>query len=276
MIENWEHSYNFVVNDSTLGSISFTEVDCDSNVVVTVNVNEGYRHLGWSDGGTGNPRTFHITGDTMVTAIIINPFFSAIAPSGQTLYYNIVDNNRVVVVNQNNTMWEPFYSDGAPVGALIIPDSVTHPVTGIIYVVDSIGDNAFAGCNNLTSVIIPNSVTSIGDGAFQFSGLLSHIEFGNAVISIGYRSFYECYSLTNIIFPESLITIGENAFGQDANLTSITLPSSLTTIEDYAFQSCENLISVIILAGIPYFDKLRSNSNDNLRVSVRVFVVASP
>ena len=246
--DNWEPSYNFVVNDSLAGSISFTDIDCDSNIVVTVNVNEGYRHLGWSDGGTGNPRTFHITGDTMVTAIIINPFFSAIAPSGQTLYYNIVDNNRVVVVNQNNTMWEPFYSDGAPVGALIIPDSVTHPVTGIIYVVDSIGDNAFAGCNNLTSVIIPNSVTSIGDGAFQFSGLLSHIEFGNAVISIGYRSFYECYSLTNIIFPESLITIGENAFGQDANLTSITLPSSLTTIEDYAFQNCSNLFNVYIKA----------------------------
>ena len=31
--------------------------------------------------------------------------------------------------------------------------------------------NMFEGCNNLTTVIIPNSVTSIGDGAFIGTGL---------------------------------------------------------------------------------------------------------
>ena len=249
---DWEPSYNFVVNDSLAGSISFTEIDCDSNVVVTVNVNEGYTLIGWSDGGTGNPRTFHITNDTMVTAIIVNRFFSAIAPSGQTLYYNIVDNNRVVVVNQNNTMWEPFYSDGAPAGALIIPDSVTHPVTGIIYVVDSIGDNAFAGCNNLTSVIIPNSVISIGNGAFQFSGLLSHIEFGNSITTIGRWAFSNCTGLFgDIIFPKSLIAIGEGTFNQCERLGSVTFQNSLVAIGNDCFWNCYSLSNIYLTDTFP-------------------------
>lgn len=45
---------------------------------------------------------------------------------------------------------------------LVIPSSVTQ-----------IGANAFKSCTKLTSVIIPSSVTSIGAGAFQDSGIQS-------------------------------------------------------------------------------------------------------
>ena len=86
----WEHSYNFVVNDSTLGSVSFTEIDCDSNVVVTVSENVGCRLIGWSDGGTGNPRTFHLTGDTMVTAILDYIRYSVIVQSNDTIMGTVI------------------------------------------------------------------------------------------------------------------------------------------------------------------------------------------
>ncbi len=241
MVEDWEHSYNFVVNDSTLGSVTFTEVDCDSNVVVTVNVNEGYRLVGWSDGGSGNPRTFHLTGDTMVTAIIGDSFFSAVAPSGQTLYYNILDNNNVAVVNQNNSPWDPpYYSDGAPAGDLIIPSSVTNPNTGIVYSVDTIYDNAFNNCDNLTSVIIPNTIKHIGNGGFNNCDRLSNVELGNSVTHIGSGAFYRNYALNEIVFPETLRIIGSEAFRQTP-LNSITFTSSLVTIDETAFWECGEL-----------------------------------
>ncbi|MBO7227567.1 MAG: leucine-rich repeat protein [Bacteroidales bacterium] len=252
---DWEPSYNFVVNDSTLGSINYGEIDCDSNVVVTVNVNEGYTLTGWSDGGTGNPRTFHITGDTMVTAIIVNPFFSAIAPSGQTLYYNIVDNNRVVVVNQNNVTWEPYYSNGGPAGALVIPDSVTHPNSGIVYVVDSIGDYAFAHCDRLISVSFPNTLRSIGYAAFDWSGLLSHVEFGNSLEYIGTFAFSGCSSIAgDLVFPETLRFIGDNAFLLNGNgVTSVTIQNSLITIGNGAFANCNNLSKIYLTDTFPPF-----------------------
>ena len=239
MFENWEHSYNFVVNDSTLGSVTFTEVDCDSNVVVTVNVNEGYRLVGWSDGGAGNPRTFHLTSDTMVTAIIADPFFSAVAPNGQTLYYRIIDNtDNVEVVSQNTEV--PYYSNGGPAGDLIIPEYVTNPNTGVIYNVVTIGYRAFKDCYRLTSVTLPNSLISIGESAFESCINISNVEFGNSLITIGLWNFVGCSNLSgDIILPESVRTIGPGAF-QATNISSITIQNSLVYIESNAFPDCPN------------------------------------
>ena len=49
-------------------------------------------------------------------------------------------------------------------GKVIIPSSVTYNNT--TFSVTSIGEYAFYGSDNLTSVNIPNSVTSIGEYAF--------------------------------------------------------------------------------------------------------------
>ena len=91
----WEPSYNFVVNDSTLGYVSFTEIDCDSNVVVTVTENIGCQLIGWSDGGMGNPRTFHLTNDTMVTAILDYIPYSVTVQPNDTLRGIVIGSNTV-------------------------------------------------------------------------------------------------------------------------------------------------------------------------------------
>ena len=55
-------------------------------------------------------------------------------------------------------------SNAKAYGSIVIPESVTH--NGSLYNVVEIGNEAFRDCYDLTSVVIPNSVTRIGDDAF--------------------------------------------------------------------------------------------------------------
>ncbi|MFH0926097.1 MAG: leucine-rich repeat protein [bacterium] len=59
---------------------------------------------------------------------------------------------------------------GGKTGSYTFPDSVT-----------SIGELAFSGCHNLTSITLPNNVTSIGNQAFSYCRNLTSVYFmGNA------------------------------------------------------------------------------------------------
>ena len=61
--------YSFASGNDTMGSVNVSVANCDSNITVTATAATGYQFVGWSDGGSGNPRTFHLTGDTAVTAL---------------------------------------------------------------------------------------------------------------------------------------------------------------------------------------------------------------
>ena len=86
--------------------------------------------------------------------------------------------------------------------SVVIPDSIT-----------SIGDYAFYECRSLTSVTIPDSVTSIGEGAFSYCTSLTSVTIPDSVTSIDYYAFQHCTSLTSVTIPDSVTSIGSGAFG---------------------------------------------------------------
>lgn len=138
--------------------------------------------------------------------------FSAVAPSGQTLYYNISGNN--VIVTCPDYKWNNY---DEPTGLLTIPSMVTYNKQE--YTVTQIGDDAFHQCLSLTSVIIPNSVTAIGESAFA-----------------------ECVGLKSVIIPTTISIVGDEAFWMCTNLTSIDVPPFVTTIGHLAFESVRNIV----------------------------------
>ena len=85
----------------------------------------------------------------------------------------------------------------------------------------SIADYAFYGCDSLTSVTIPDSVTSIGYWAFKDCSNLTSVTIGNSVTSIGSYAFSDCSSLTSITIPHSVTSIDDAAFFDCSSLKSI-------------------------------------------------------
>ena len=79
--------------------------------------------------------------------------------------------------------------------------------------ITAIGDNAFSGCTELTSVTIPDGVICIGDNAFFNCASLKAITIPKSVTSIGSESFYDCALLETITIPASVTFVGSNAFG---------------------------------------------------------------
>ena len=129
------------------------------------------------------------------------------------------------------------------------------------YEVLEIDREAFSGCNKLTSVSIPNSVTSIGYNAFRgCSGLTSiRVEKGNqnydsrdncnAIIETSTNTLIAGCSKT--IIPNSVTSIGSSAFYGCSELTSIIIPNSVTSIEYFAFYGCTGLKYIHCLSSIP-------------------------
>ena len=88
--------------------------------------------------------------------------FSAVAPSGQTLYYKFIYDGSVCVTypsDANPNYNSPYGNFTEPTGELTIPSTVNH--NGSSYIVRYIDRYTFSGCSGLTSVMIPNSVTTI-------------------------------------------------------------------------------------------------------------------
>ena len=225
-----------------------------------------------------------ITVSTMLSTVWAYDF-SAVVPSGQTLYFYIKSNTTVSVAYPSNSAFNPYSGYAQPTGDLVIPSSVTH--NGTTYSVTSIGGHAFYDCTGLTSVTIPNSVTSIGDKAFGFVknivysgtatgspwgalnvdgyidgdfiysnstktiltayiGSSSNVTIPNSVTSIEDYTFAYCTDLTSVTIPNSVTTIGMEAFRYCTGLTSVTIGNSVTSIGSSAFYYCSGLTSITI------------------------------
>ena len=143
------------------------------------------------------------------------------------IYY--VTNGNQATVSAKNSNAEPYAGD------LIIPETVTYG--NVTYTVTAIGASAFAYCNDLNSVTIPNTVTSIGKYAFNSLVRLKSVNLPNSIKHIGENAFVSCMSMAIIdnALPDSIVSVGEGAFHNCQTVQFSYIPSTLVSIAQDAF-----------------------------------------
>ena len=188
--------------------------------------------------------------------------------------YSVTDGNAIITgYNGNDTI-------------LIIPETLGGaPVT-------EIGASAFSGIDEITEVVIPNSVVEIKREAFSNCTAIEKVTLSNKLTYIGTAAFYGCEHLTSIEIPASLDSttaeydftgvfegsglekvtfeegteqIAENLFKNCTKIESIEIPETVVTIEKEAFSGCTGLKEIrvpdsVTKIGLGAFQKCTSLS----------------
>ncbi len=153
--------------------------------------------------------------------------------------------------------------------------------------VKTIQNDAFEYCDNLTTLILPDSVTSLEYSAFYYCHNLTSVTFGNNIQQVSATAFFGCNQLSELIvaednpylctvdgvlfdrqmtkvlmcpdgkagaftIPEGVTTIGESAF-ESCNLSSLTIPASLVELESAALFYCNQMIEFAVAEDNPVF-----------------------
>ena len=216
---------------------------------------------------------------SLMTTLILSVFFAVSASAYDVevdgIYYNYIAEGKAVEVT---------YGDIKQSGDVVIPSTIT--VDGKGYDVVGIGNYAFSGNENVTSVSIPKTITTIGQDAFsncnptsvyindleawcninfvsQYSNpiygqsvdcgnlflngeLVTDLVIPSTITKINDYAFNRCDCIESLTIPNSVTSIGRYAFWACNNLKSVNLPNSIRSIEHAAFAACYNLTSVII------------------------------
>ena len=204
------------------------------------------------------PRKLLIAGQ-MVTDLVIPASVSYIAPDAfkgcttiRSIEWNAISCNSshpFASISHNITSFtighgvrllpEGLCSNMIQLTSVVIPSSVT-----------SIGKTAFYGCKGLTSIVIPMGVTAIETRTFAKCSSLASVEIPATVTSIDNGAFYECRSLTEVKLPSSVRYIGERAFYNCASIQSVNIPGYVSQIKPEAFKGCSSMTHVKIAKGV--------------------------
>jgi len=116
---------------------------------------------------------------------------------------------------------------------------------------------AFYWRDDITSIVIPNSVTAIGTRAFDRSATIRSVyisdltawckmtfEAGSAVLN-GRNLYLNGELVKQLVIPEGVVEISDNAFTGCSSINSVVIPSSVKKIGNYTFSACSNIVEVV-------------------------------
>ncbi len=185
----------------------------------------------------------------------------------------------------NTYSWKANIDNLGGPGILYVDDWVvacSTKKTGAVEVgsgIRGVADYAFAYCETLREVKLPDTVKIIGEGAFygclgkymgdqtMFPAFTANIPYGvekiepytyyrsalsgvidipNTVKIIGLAAFSGCTQLNSVTIPNEVVELGDYAFWGCTALRSVTLSNRITEIKNYTFSGCSALSEITI------------------------------
>lgn len=159
----------------------------------------------------------------------ISYFYEPLMQNAEVPEPEEVDNDFIVVRNVL------VHYNGYTKSEIRIPDGV-----------EAIGESAFQGMSNLTSVHIPGSVKLINAGAFSGCRNLHSVLLADGVETIDRDSFNGCTSLRSIHFPDSVRSIEAGALAGCTSLESVNIPERIEVLPWRIFEGCTHLKHIMI------------------------------
>ena len=226
---------NVIVNEPKTFEVAKGTKWSEVKLKVKVNYKDGYKEKGWkSDGESGY---YLYDNDCFYTNRTVFAISKKIPQPNDTDFFK-TDGNGVITGYTCDKEDLP--------KALVIPAKIGEEV------ITGIGESAFSGCTDLTSIDLSacTSLTKIGWNAFSgcsnltgtivFPASLKTIESYTGFFYDSVGAFQSCTKLQGADFSActSLTSIGYSAFSGCTNLTEVKLPTSLTEIRWSAFKNC--------------------------------------
>ncbi len=141
------------------------------------------------------------------------------------------------------TIAEKAFGDQENLTQVIIPDTVSY-----------IGEYAFANCAALTSIDLPEALTYIGDYAFYGCSSIPSVEVPESVTEIGHYAFTLCSGLESAVLPDALTEVNEGMFTGCINLKTVNIPKNAEIICEAAFTACLALEKIDLPESVFYID----------------------
>ena len=197
-------------------------------------------------GNENNPYVLFVRAiDRNITTCEIHPNTTIIYEDAfygcETLKYNKYDNG-LYLGNENN----PYMVLISTINKNITTCEI-HPNTIIIY------EDAFYGCQSLTSIVIPENVALIYSQAFKFCYALTSIRISESVTSIGNSAFYCCDELATVYYEgteEQWNSITGDYWRYD--LTNITIVFNSCLYHNYVDYVCSKCGSHYYTEGLVF------------------------
>ncbi len=101
-------------------------------------------------------------------------------------------------------------------------------------------------------VSVPDGVKVIGEEAFAGNDNLIKVTIDGDVETIGYRAFAECDNLRTIAVGDSVSLIDTAAFSNNKALTNVSLGSAVKDLGSAVFAGCSNLSELTVSVGNGY------------------------
>ena len=136
----------------------------------------------------------------------------------------------------------------------------------------NIGTYSFMNCSNLTSIILPSTVTTLGIGVLRGCSRLVSVTLPESLSEIGSAMFQLCSALTQIDIPGSVTQIKGLAFSGCTNLNSIVVPASVTNVLYNAFNNCLSLESIVVESDNTVYDS-RNGCNAIIKTATNELVI---